>query len=179
MAIQSSKETSETLEALKNNLINFTQPVLEFSNFFWFSEGKMTCENPPLGINISYKNTSIVPIKIRDITLLLYYDGKLLSPKENKSQLVGKIKESIVSAGNDIGMTQHNPQLFKESFSNKIDSYKPPFLEAHFASIISNLDGSNEFQVNFIHYIGIECNNFAFKSITAGKESITPTQNEQ
>lgn len=147
-----------------------------FTDYKWIFLKKIDCNNPPIGINVSYKNGSNIPIKIKEAEIKIFWNNFLLNPpkSEENNPLYSGIEESILPPGENFSTSQINSNSFSLILNSKKELLNSNYLKIDFSAIISNLNGSNTYKLNFIHYIGIDCNNLESKDITTIKEVINP-----
>lgn len=172
-SIYSSRQTSITLEKLNKGLSSFTEPILIFDDFNWFKKTKeLNCDNPPIGINVIYRNASNIPIKCKNSIIKTFYgDYEILPDHENNLD-----KEyTVIPAGGTLGFTQlFIIQELQNKMKNKISQYEPPFFKIKLNITISTIDESKAYELNLINQIGIDCDSYSIKNMTEMQSSYTP-----
>jgi hypothetical protein len=96
LSIQSSRKVAEALTTVQRGLISLTDPLIKLVDHKWAMESeRLSCESPPIGIFVYYKNMSNVPVLIENSNLTVWYGEKLLDDavtniehKEDSTQIL-------------------------------------------------------------------------------------------
>jgi hypothetical protein len=166
-------ETSETLKLLNRNLGSMVEPYIDISRFeFIPSTGPLSCQHPPGGIHIRFRNTSNIPIIVTDAELRTSIGGVVIEKSSNSVNDTSD--EIILPSGAETGMTIKNP-TFRELLKDKKDILLPPYVRIDFVATISTFDGFKIYKVNLVDDIGVSCeSNYSMLNIMKIKSTITP-----
>jgi hypothetical protein len=158
----SSSETTKTLDLIQRKILSFTDPIIKFEDYKWLYQDQLNCENPPIGINILYKNRSNVPIKLK-VDYEIYY-GELKMGKALGT--IGQKSEYIVVPGETLGFTSINKEFFRNLKAKK-RVFDPPLLKVRLSGRISDIAETRKYSIELTDAIGIDCNEFLkTKSVT-------------
>ena len=169
MSICSSKKSSKTMNSIVKSLTAFVEPVIKYSNIrFQPDPPQINCEHPPNLINVTYRNTSNIPIKLSIESLeILYGDKPIYSgPKSNPPN-----EPSLLSPGEPWGLTQSIDKAVQSTMVNKTNMFLPPFIKLNFKAKISTLDDQKKYFVHLEHQIGFDCTNYTIGNVTNLRES--------
>jgi len=132
ISIRSSKEVSLALSTIQKGLVSLTDPLIKYSGHKWFMEGEnITCDSPPTGILISYKNVSNVPVMIEESSLKVFYGEKEFKDivSTSKHEEDGTL---ILSPGETLQSGTMQKELFQKHLSTPKNPMLPPNIIVEF-----------------------------------------------
>jgi hypothetical protein len=173
-SFNSSKEVSKTLSQFNTTLNSLIQPVIEMADNSWFIDanlGSLKCGDMPLGMNVKFKNLSLVPIKIINAKNKVYYNGIELAPDKDSSST----SEEIIPVNGFISTTHifGNYELLRP-LKNKHGVFDPPFFIIELKCIVCAIDNANKYNVVLRYSIGIDCDDWNHTSTTRLVSTYTP-----
>ncbi len=173
LSIWTSSKSSKTNNELFKSITSFTEPIIKFNKIiFGPPPPNINCENPPLLINIEYRNASYIPIKLQVKSANTYF-GEFPIHKSQKSE--PPIEFVVLAPGEPWGLTQGISKEVRDIMKNKINQFQPPFLILDFEFIISTLNDQRKYNVHLQHRIGLDCNNYSSQyNLTTITESYIP-----
>jgi hypothetical protein len=172
LLIKITHKSYKTLNQINDNVELLTQPVLLFKDYYWLrnSTGKLDCNNPPTGMVITYQNKSHITIRLYKQTMLINYDNS--SHEFSTTEL----NEQVLPPDGVTTINFEIADFIQDKFKTKINVFDPPFLTFNYTAKISNLNRENEYQVEMINTVGIDCKSFDhIKSIKTLKAEYNPT----
>ena len=169
------KDVSNSLSALNYNLSAFIQPVIHLDNYSWKRGGNqelVDCEHAPLGITITYKNISNIPIKVIKGKLLLV----VRSSNINDSLIINKKDILFVPSGENFSYDTIFTLKMRGSMI-EINQRKLPDIYLTYVAIISSIDELRKYQVELEHKMQIDCDTYDKLVFLDINSSINPIDN--
>ena len=158
------QSASETLKDVQQEFAFSNQPFIRYDNYKWFKKegsGDIACDNLPVGILITYRNFSNVPIIIHNVDAQYFYGEKLL---DDIVFTAGTNSSTILPPGEVSNVGTAQSELFQKYLGNQENILKPPFLKTQLNITFSRLDDSKRFVYKAKINIGFNCSNL--KSVT-------------
>ncbi|WP_022958190.1 hypothetical protein [Spongiibacter tropicus] len=141
LSVRSSRKVSEALTTVQRGLISLTDPLIKLVDHKWAMDSEvLSCESPPIGIFLYYKNMSNVPVLVENSDFKVWYGEKYLD------DVVTKIEHQ--EDGTQIlapGEVLQSGTIQKELFNKYLSSPKSPMerpnivvlLEINFSSLVT------------------------------------------
>ena len=139
ISIQTSGKVSQALEAIQRGLVSITNPLIKYTGHKWLMDTNgITCKSPPIGILISYKNVSNVPVIIENTKFKVFYGEKefddIVSTTKHEED-----NDLILSSGEILQSGTTQPELFQKYLSIEKNPMQSPNIMVEFWHILSLL----------------------------------------
>lgn len=152
-SINSSREVSEALRTIKNGLITLTEPLMLLEDYQWVVGGEneiVSKDNPPIGVILTYKNVSGIPVQIHKSNARYFYGEKELN---EVTQKIGSDEGASVIAPPQgtmqLGTIQKD--LFVKYLSTPKDFNLPPYFEVQLDIVYSRVNSQQKYQYRSRH----------------------------
>lgn len=145
LSIKSSRKTAEALTTVQKGFASLTEPLIKVVGHEWLKDSdKISCQTPPIGILIFYKNMSNVPVLIEEPNFTVHYGEKLLNDVITKIQH----KEDgykILAPGETMQAGTTQKELFQKHLCTPKNPLVPPNLIVEFKTKFISLSTREEY----------------------------------
>lgn len=158
---ESSNDVSKTLYGMKDafkqiqeNFSVIARPIIKVTNRYLIRAGKLSCDNPPIGLKVNYKNGSNVTIQITDISFDVFYGEAELKP----IQRIGT--REIILAPAEITYYEHYDKInFKRYLGEPKDIDAPPHLRFVLTICYSSIGQQQKYMYRTEYDVKYDCRN--------------------
>lgn len=134
----------------------FSEPLLKLSNFKWIIEGnEMSCDKPPHGIVVYFKNVSIVPIEVFNSDLQVFYGLKHFNDVTRNIGDDGN--HHILAPGEELSAFSDQPDLFRKHLLQRKQLHDEPTLIVELKVTFSKLKSSEKIIYHTKQKIFFDC----------------------
>jgi hypothetical protein len=161
---ESSNDVSKTLygmkeafKAIQDNFVLLTTPNIKIIKINLITDDdkiNLSCNHPPIGLGITYKNTSNITIQVTDISMKLYWG---LSEFKEIHEIVGTSEIILSPAGTD-----YRYRIDTKNFKNylgepKKDIKAPPHMGIIFSVCYSDIAHHQKYMYTAKYEIRYNC----------------------